>query len=152
MDQSNSCSTASQQLSLTRSADWMIRVIADLDDELMAWKVHAQERWEEMKNHPSVEHLHRRVQLLGHDYKWLMGYMGDRVRKFTVPEEYTSAIYNARDVIAHGLLNAVDSRQVKKVKDVANEIYQQVSELCRDSVRPSVTARQREHAYVYEAV
>ena len=132
MDQSNSCSTASQQLSLTRSADWMIRVIADLDDELMAWKVHAQERWEEMKNHPSVEHLHRSVQLLGHDYRRLMGYMGHRVPEFTVPEEYVSAIYNARDVIADGLSNAVESRQVKKVRDVANEIYQQVSELCPD--------------------
>ena len=81
----------------------MIRVIADLDDELMAWKVHAQERWEEMKNHPSMEHLNRRVQLLGHDYRRLMAYMGDRVPEFTIPEEYVTAIYNARDVIADGL-------------------------------------------------
>ena len=106
----------------------MVSAIADLDDQLMAWKVHAQEKWEEMKNHPSVAHLNHRAQLLGHDYRRLMGYMGDRIQKFSVPEQYASAIYNARDTIADGLTNAMESRQVKKVKDVANEIYQQVSE------------------------
>ena len=105
----------------------MVSAIADLDDQLMAWKVHAQEKWEEMKNHPSVAHLNHRAQLLGHDYRRLMGYMGDRIQKFSVPEQYASAIYNARDTIADGLTNAMESRQVKKVKDVANEIYQQVS-------------------------
>lgn len=128
------CLTVSQQLSLASNADWMIRAIADLDDKLMAWKVHAQEKWEEMKNHPSVAHLNHRAQLLGHDYRRLMGYMGDRIQKFSVPEQYASAIYNASDAIAGGLTNAMESRQVKKVKDVANEIYQQVWELCRESV------------------
>lgn len=96
--------------------------LAELDEELMTLKGQAAEQWEELKNHPRVQQIKKRVQLLGHDYKWLAGYVSDRVQKFNIPEQYTSAIYSARDTIANGLVTA----HVKTAQEVANEIYQQV--------------------------
>ncbi|XP_070194611.1 uncharacterized protein [Littorina saxatilis] len=108
-------------LAIARSTEWVEEGLAELDEELMTLKGQAADQWEELKNHPRVQQIKKRVQLLGHDYKWLAGYVSDRVQKFNIPEQYTSAIYSARDTIANGLV----TDHVKTAQEVANEIYQQ---------------------------
>nr|KAG5709527.1 hypothetical protein BaRGS_001577 [Batillaria attramentaria] len=99
--------------------------IAQIDDYLYQLVDGAQERWEEVKNHPHVQNVQNRMDLLGHDYRWLMGHLGERVRQVKIPEEYTNAIYNARDSISSGLSGMLERQEVQKFQAAANEVYQQ---------------------------
>ena len=114
------------QLMLPSGIEFMDDLVARLDEQLTAWRARAQDGLQAVKDHPSVQHVTQRVRRLGQDYKWLMGYTASRLQQLSVPEQYTSAIYGARDTIANRLSDVMNNRHVDKAKAVANEVYQQV--------------------------
>ncbi|XP_076462150.1 uncharacterized protein LOC143294657 [Babylonia areolata] len=108
-------------LSAVRTAEFSSQLVQELRS---LWES-GKEGWEQAQNHPHVQQLHRRVQRLGQDWRWLMGYVGNNVAQMSLPERYTSAIYQARQRMAERVYGVMNSRHVQKVKDVANEAYQQ---------------------------
>ncbi|KAL8584622.1 hypothetical protein ACOMHN_002351 [Nucella lapillus] len=113
------------KLSLARTVEGLEMLTEELDTLMTSLSKRSQDHWQKIKNHPDVQRVHGRVQRLGQDYKWLMGYMGNKVTRMSLPERYTSAIYNARDQMANHMYGAMQNRHVQKVKKVANEAYQQ---------------------------
>lgn len=105
------------------------RAITEIDDYLLKVTRTVQQTWQNVQSLPQIQQVKNIVQLLGSDYRQLLSNLGRPIQGFSIPQEYTSAIYATRENINQGLSNLLrrdDVQSVTVVTAVANEIYQQV--------------------------
>lgn len=78
-----------------------------------------------IKNHPRLIALKARMSDI--DYQRYITMVQERVNSWNIPEKYNSVIYNAREMINSNLANVMEHEDVKHMRSVANNVYQEVN-------------------------
>ena len=75
-----------------------------------------------------MQEYQKKVKLMGSDFRWLMGYLGDQAQNYKIPEQYSRQIYQAKDIISDSMDNVMRMTS-RKSQEIYNKAYQQVSNL-----------------------
>ncbi|XP_046361600.2 uncharacterized protein LOC124138779 [Haliotis rufescens] len=111
-----------------------VDIIGKIDDQLKALKDQYQfqsqriqdgvsESINRIKNHPRLIALKARMSDI--DYQRYITMVQERVNSWNIPEKYNSVIYNAREMINSNLANVLEHEDVKHMRSVANNVYQE---------------------------
>ncbi|XP_067679783.1 uncharacterized protein [Haliotis asinina] len=113
---------------------YAVEIISKIDDQLKSLKeqyqFHAQRIQDGVKdsmnrinNHPKLVALKARISDI--DYQRYITMLQERVHGLNIPEKYNSVIYNAREMINSNLANVLEHENVKHMRSMANNVYQE---------------------------